>query len=229
MIQHILLWSAAGLMLLYSHAGDKNTTTAVAMPVLLDAAVVEPAPYHAEFLSTANHNPLYIGPFRDTVRLSRHWTELDAYYVYGRDKENLQKPDSGGMELLVDTSVIIANQLAFPLGSLNQIQSFRAYPVLLVNTSGHAWNIGSGFHIPVILEAVDHKGNWRPIEEPYLYKCGTGMNSIRLPAGDIAITSVPVHQGSFKTRLRLRFRHMLSNVFSGSIEPTQFDSRLRKR
>ena len=104
---------------------------------------------------------------------------------------------------------------------------FYAYPVFLKNETNDTLQIGSGNYIYMIVEAVDSFGVWRPIQRPYVYFCGTGLNSIIIFPNEYMITACDIFNGDYSTKLRLKLKrnnNLLSNEFYGKIYYSQFKS-----
>jgi len=231
-IQLIILGTLVGL---YSCNGNKNTDKEIEVfdfktPVVQDTFKTNRIERVTVWLQNGNYNPLYIGPREDSIYVS-YRPDLKKYFVYDEDMRNYNRPDSSGIKLVVDTTNFISDHSKIweDDGSMLSTKSFKAFPVFVINTSKDTLSIGYGDHLPIIMEAMDTKGNWRPIEERYIYMCGTGLNGIILPPKEIVVTSAPIDKGKFKTKLRLRYNNILSQEFYGTINPTQFDSEYDKK
>lgn len=78
----------------------------------------------------------------------------------------------------------------------------------------------------MIIEAKDSSGIWKPIQEPYVYFCGTGLTHYFLPPDEILVSSCKLFEGEFNTKIRIAFgfdRKTKSNEFDGKISYDQFD------
>ncbi len=226
-IQLIILGALVGL---YSCHGNKNADKEIEVfdfktPVIQDTFKTDRIERATVWLQNGNYNPLYIGPRQDSIYVS-YRPNLKKYFVYDEYRRNYGRPDSSGIILRIDTTKIISDHSMIweDDGGILSTKSFKAFPVFVVNTTKDTLNIGYGDHLPIIMEAMDDKGKWRPIEERYMYMCGTGLNGIILPPNEIVVTSVPINKGEIKTKLRLRYNNILSEEFYGMINPTQFDS-----
>jgi len=137
-------------------------------------------------------------------------------------KQHLGDLDSSVIKISVDTMTQITH-LNFSHFQ-DQTFAFHSYPVLISNESSENSLIGFGEYIQMILEALDKDGQWKAIERNFRYGCGTGIDHMILRPENIAITSVPLFQGDFKTKLRLRhlYDSTLSNEFRGTIDTLQF-------
>jgi hypothetical protein len=201
--------------------------------VVIDTSQNDPAYLQVTEMQTGNYNPFYIGLYKDTVFKSPH-EEIPKYFAYpilespGMNEGRFYKwPDSAAIALFVDTTRTLSHSL--PLDEDDR--SFKSYPVTIVNDHDDTINIGYGDHIPVIMEALDTNGQWKPIEEQFVYMCGTGLNRIILPPGNIVVTYAFVYKGNYRTKLRLRYvtgkPEAVSNEFYGSINRTQFKNEMR--
>lgn len=129
--------------------------------------------------------------------------------------------DSASFEVKVDTTRTNRNIDFRKLQDSTFV--FKAYPVIIENKTDKKVAIGYGSHIALLLEAKNEKGKWQKIEKPFTYFCGTGLPSIILPKGEIALTSVPIFQGDFETDLRLKIGDNYSEIFNGYIDMKQFE------
>lgn len=194
-------------------------------PIVQDTFKTDRIERNTVWLQNGSYKPLYIGQRKDSIYVS-YRPNLKKYFVYANHKRSYSRPDSSGIILLIDTTKIISDHSMIweDDGSMLSTKSFKAFPVFVVNTTKDTLSIGYGDHLPIIMEAIDDKGNWRPIEEPYIYMCGTGLNEITLHPNEIVVTSAPINKGKIKTKLRLRYNDILSQEFYGTINSTQFDS-----
>jgi hypothetical protein len=227
---HLLIFIM--LIGLYSCDSNKNKVIEVfdfKIPIINDTLKTKRIEQESIWLRTANYNPLYIGQWKDSIYIS-YKPNLEKYFVYdyhvNYNELNYHKIDSSGIILLIDTTKIISNNQKMWEYGKNTLtkKTFKAFPVFVVNTTKDTLSIGYGDHLPIIMEAIDNKGTWQPIEDRYMYFCGVGLNEIILPPNEFVVTSVPINKGKFKTKLRLRYRNVLSQAFSGTINLTQFDS-----
>lgn len=180
-----------------------------------------------------NHNPLYFGFLQDTIEVKRVYGKLippplapgstesipeikkgkyDDYFLDWMDIRDYVNYDSIELNIMVDTSQFISNR------------GRKAYPVLIKNLHTDTIYIGYGSYIPIITQALNKKGEWKPIEERFIYMCGNGVKSIIQPPKQIVVTSEIVYAGDFKTKLRIKLGMNYSREFIGSINLTQFES-----
>jgi hypothetical protein len=193
------------------------------MPIVIETSNTERSYQSTTGPQFGNYNPLYIGKRMDSLSVS-YRPNLEKYFVYDENRRRYGRPDSAGIVLLIDTTRIISNHSLQRLNDARSLSTnyFNDFPVFVVNTTKDTLRICSGNSLPIIMEAQDNKGAWRPIEEEFFLMCGTGINSVILPPNEILITSAPIYKGTFKTKLRLRYNRILSNEFYGTINPTQF-------
>lgn len=78
-------------------------------------------------------------------------------------------------------------------------------PVYLANRSGDPlFLIAQDSRLPMIVEALDTAGIWRPIEYIPETICGNSFHVLRLPTYSYWSFVVPQYSGRFPTRMRLR-------------------------
>lgn len=183
------------------------------------------------WLSTAQYDFLYIGPAKDTITANpsmvfRKWTppnpndkhatstyedtEFSKYYLDWESMKHYRSINKSKVRIKVMTDTIFGD----------------SYSAIVINEDSVTIEVGYGDHTPLIMEAKDSAGVWRPIEKRFIYLCGNGVGTIILPPGEIMLTSVPLFQGEYKTQLRLRYPNteFYSNSFEGNINYRQFKS-----
>lgn len=198
-------------------------------PVFIDKGELKEDKVNMIWINDGNHNPLYFGEMIDTIRVERTFGRLypppgstdtmqilegtySNYFLDWMDLREYTYYDSVELSILVDTSQFITNERR------------KAYPVIIENLHSDTIYIGYGDYIPIITEALNKKGEWKPIEDRFIYMCGNGVESIILPPKQIVVTSELVYTGDFKTKLRLKLGSNYSREFTGSINLTQFES-----
>ena len=184
-------------------------------PVIVDTTKTKQEKLSETWVGTGDYAPLYIGKNKDSIFIQGIFyaivnKTLDKYSVFEEARGKYKSPDSTDIKLIIDTSKVILNQ---------------RYAVLVVNTTRDTLSIGYETHLPIILEALDKRGLWKPIEEKYVYFCGTGLGTLFLPPDEIVITYAAVYTGEYRTKLRLRYGRVVSQTYTGSINLTQFESR----
>jgi len=201
------------------------------IPTIIDTFPIDRVARETIWQESGSYNPLYIGKRKDSIWISNgniRWVDRqNEYFVYGSERDHFPYPDSSGIELIIDTSKFVfeyAMLFEAPGNNIAQDKFYKAYPVYVISTTKDTLSIGYGDHLPLILEAVDENGKWRAIQNEYTYICGTGLNTIILPPYNFVLTSVPIFKGQFKTKLRLRYKNILSDDFTGTINHSQFES-----
>ena len=164
--------------------------------------------------------PIKPKPHIDFDLIAANRLKYANYFRIGKGNKYLSW-DSASLNIVVDTSRIIKN-INFT-GLCDSLFAFEAYPVFLENKSGRKVAIGYGSHIDIILQAKNEQGQWQDIEWPYMYGCGTGLATIVIAEDEMALTSVPLFRGDFKTELRLRIGHNYSKPFRGTIDKRQLE------
>lgn len=190
------------------------------------------------WLTTARYRFSYIGVLADTLVANHHLisqisppvffiadstiekkeenmkkSHLQAYYI---DWEDRTKHYAPGLKANVDVRIDTVKKIN------------NSYPVLLTNNANDTITIGHGEFIPLIMEAKDSSGAWRPIEKKFIYMCGNGVGTIILPPKEVVLTFAPVTHGDFPTELRLAYGDNHSSSFRGMIQYRQFKSKFDK-
>ncbi|MCT4580252.1 MAG: hypothetical protein N4A35_02455 [Flavobacteriales bacterium] len=102
---------------------------------------------------------------------------------------------------------------------------FTAY---LVNTTDSIFNADrQDGSLIMIQEAIDKNGDWQPIEYWVYSGCGNSYFSpLKLPAGKCVMVPIKKYEGSYKTKIRLKFKIgkqvIYSGTFDGAINLEQF-------
>lgn len=188
-------------------------------PVIIDSTSKPGLKRNEKCPQTANYILQYAGKNSDTIYLDK------SFYYEKNGKNDLSKygnPDS--LIICVDTRKIISeNTVSEDIdGNLSEYFDYESYRVIIFNPQTDTVYIGRGMQLPIKMEALDTKNQWKVIEYPFVYMCGTGLASVFLPGNEVLITSAPRYTGKFKTKLRLRYKNCTSNEFNGSINPEQF-------
>ncbi|WP_294671690.1 hypothetical protein [uncultured Fluviicola sp.] len=134
---------------------------------------------------------------------------VQKYYLPYGEERNYKRIEKSDLEIRINPSV--------------KISGF--YPVMLTNKDSDTCFIGSLNQLPLILEAKDKQGKWKPIQSRYAVGCGTGVGHVFLPPNYIAVTLVPIFKGKYQTQLRLKCGKNHSEPFNGSINYSQFESK----
>jgi hypothetical protein len=110
-------------------------------------------------------------------------------------------------------------------------KSYRGFRLLLINgTKSEVAFYASDSQLPIVMEARDGTGQWRPIEYLPQSDCGNSFHHVFLPSHHYWEFTAPAYGG--KTRVTLRFvfqeekqKPIYSNEFEGSINPAQFSKK----
>lgn len=174
----------------------------------------------------AQFSPIYIGEKKAEVNLV-YKTKKIGNRVEEWDK--YKRPVVNQIKITIDTSRIVGS----PMGVWEYYKKpeYRneemSFPVFIENLSTDTLNIGFGDIFPIFIEAKDAEENWRPIQIPFIYDCGTGLTEFILSPRQIAITTMKIYEGDFKTKLRLVFgysnKKIYSNEIVGQINSGQFE------
>lgn len=206
-------------------------------PTIIDTIDYEGRKVESDWLNTANYKLYYIGEEKDELIIdylfnSRYLGPVYECYYFSKDtifheeripyesyfmewsssSQNCLPVDYAKLEITIDI-----NQLVYNDGGI-------AYPVIIKNVDSDSVFIAYGDFIPLIMEAMNEKGEWKPIEEPWIYMCGNGVGSVILPPNEIVLTSAFKYNGKHKTLMRLKIGENYSNTFLGMINPRQFES-----
>jgi hypothetical protein len=218
-------------------------------PVIIDTTDYKISKRESTWLSTADYELLYIGKWKDTIypnyklkyyplpdlssidqmepsdtigyhkMLTEHM--MYPYYIDWMAPNHHKSWHEAELSIVVDTSQRVINDY---FNVKSESPFFEAYPVLIENIDEDTITIGYGHFIPLITEAKDSAGNWRPIEENWKYGCGNGVGTIILPPNEIGLSATMIYHGDYSTTLRLRIDSSFSNEFKGSINYRQFES-----
>lgn len=197
------------------------------MPKLIDTSFFECEELQTKWIITGSYKPLYIGEYKSEVKLNHRFFDrqnADEYFSYSRN--NTIDFEKMNLDIFIDTSKFIYSDNLIWNDDYEEIKykTIKSHPVILKNISNFTGMIGFGDQIPMILEAQDSTQNWRPIEKPFFYMCGTGLNYILLPPNEIVISATPIFKGEFNTFLRLKLGNNYSNKIKGNININQFES-----
>ncbi len=232
-MKHVISILFFSVYLVSCHTENKNADTqgSRTFPVVIDTVKHEKNVFSDNeekitWLSTAHYPFLYIGTLTDTIfanyQLHFGYTQpspsngnidLQKYYIdWLAKKRNYRYGQKANVEIRIDTTKKINN----------------SYPILLTNNTKDTIAIGYGNILPLIMEAKDSTGLWKPIEEPFIYSCGNGIGTIILPPNEVVLSLTAITQGNYPTELRLAYGDNHSQAFKGVINYRQFESRYNK-
>ncbi|GAA4776656.1 MULTISPECIES: hypothetical protein [Flavobacterium] len=170
------------------------------------------------WISTADYNFNYLGKLQDSISLKRISFSILETLESPPKKSKIKRKKRPYADYYIEWdkenrfSFMSEPKIEIQVSS-KQINNF--HPALLRNRTKDTIPIGYGDIIPLILEAKDKSGKWKPIQEKFVYMCGNGVGTIVLPPKEIAVTLVPIFNGNYKTQLRLSMGSNKSNVFWG--------------
>jgi hypothetical protein len=229
------------------HTGRKQTVKEIddlkPFPVVLEEFSIDK--YIRSFdeenptwLTSSNYRFYYIGEVKDTVYLTpfiyfpsiypplpstikttkqetipKRVNPYNKYYIEWDKESNLKNWTQVKIDIQIDTVTKISS----------------LFPVMLTNRDTDTIIIGYGSQIPLIMEATDTLGNWKPIQERYIYLCGNDVGSIMLPPNESVLTLAPIFKGNYKTKLRFTLGDNHSKPFNGFINIRQFQSKFDKQ
>lgn len=212
-------------------------------PYIKDTMEFEVFDMDQKYLSHVEYSFLYVGKIKDTIipnyRMffpgsadlpryddngqelpsKRNLTKDPYFYQYGRDEKFEKHCLDSKVRIEVDTNTMMVNMERL------FVRGYKSYPVLLTNLEKDTIIIGNGSMkgvAPIIMEAQDRNGVWRPIEEIPPVKCDVGVGKVILPPNQVALTSALIYFGDYETELRLKLGKNYSKPFRGTINYSQF-------
>lgn len=189
----------------------------------------------AACITVAEFHPIYIGEKNDSIVLNCY-SRVHGNNILGWVVNKW--PDSLDLKIYIDTTRIIGSKSRrytvhppkpnkkYKPPTRNYRKEIKSYPVIIQNKSNDTLIVGYGVYIPLIIEAIDSLGRWKPIQEQYFYSCGTGLPHFYLIPNEISITSCKLYEGDYFTKMRLVFgvnKTNYSNEFYGQMNYEQFN------
>lgn len=120
--------------------------------------------------------------------------------------------------LRLETRTTFRGTRGFELGLVNGTQEKQGFSA-------------SDSRLPIVQEAQDREGKWRPIEYLPSSWCGNSYHTVFLQPGQQWVFAVPRYEGPFATKLRFRLDRgqgqppLYSAEFEGSIHESQFTAK----
>lgn len=119
------------------------------------------------------------------------------------------------------------NLVAFPRELVNQLLTPGVVLRLVNRTQENAVFVSCDLYLPIVQEAMDVEGNWRPVEGLPTSWCGNSYGSIPLQPDRYWEFKAKRFSGAFVTKLRFRLKRtdqpaIYSNVFEGSVDIDNF-------
>ena len=227
------------LQLIFSCSNKENFKNEFYSVNLIDTFYNELKLDTADYIKTASFHPMYIGEKSDSIILAYSTREVN-HRTFDWGTSLNRAVESSDISVFIDTSKIIGsvNKYIFrpppPFGgnpniktaSVNHRGEIKSYAVFIKNISTDTLTIGFGEHLPLLIEAKDSSGNWKKIQHPYYYGCGTGVPFFYLPPENILITSCKLFAGDYQTKMRLVYGFdeiVYSNEFVGWMDKGQFE------
>ena len=171
----------------------------------------------------ATFSPVYLGDVKSEIKLI-YKPELTGNRMYDWECAWRWKiPSDSTLLITIDTSRVIG----YPMGIWEYYKkpeyrrNIMSYPVFLENISEDTLSVGVGDVLTLIVENKDENGQWQKMLKPFIYDCGTGLGYIYLAPHQIAVTALPICEGTLRTELRMGFilsreKCIYSNVIVGS-------------
>ncbi len=120
--------------------------------------------------------------------------------------------------------------VVIPSGMARVGNAYEGLRLLLVNrTKSEAAFDASDSRLPIVQEALDERGNWRPLEYLPSSWCGNSYHRVFLPAGQYWEFATPKYEGKQKTKLRFVLQTkppIYSPEFEGSVNSGQFTNKV---
>jgi hypothetical protein len=187
-----------------------------------------------QFRKTTNmemweRNVQYLGHFKDTIfiqKISDLRSPIGDNKILIEDSlsKNYSFYGNGKLTVVVDTTQIVTLEEYEWWTKERKYKYYKSHPIFISNLSDTTTNVGYGYNIPIILEALDSGKIWKPIEVRYIYDCGVGLEYVLLKPGNILCVLAPIYTGNYKTKLRYKLGSCYSTEFLGTINRKQFKS-----
>lgn len=166
--------------------------------------------------SEAQFSPVYIGDLKDSIRLTYKPSKIENRT---HDWNKYKNPTPKDIEIYIDTTKTIGFSMS--VWEYYKKPEYRvgkkSYPIFIKNKSSDTLNIGFGDILPMTTEIKDSLGQWKEIERPFIYECGTGLKGFFLPPNQVVITALRQNFGTTKTMFRVKYKLIDSAVYSNEI------------
>lgn len=175
-----------------------------------------------------NFNPLEQNQIENYITETQNFSHPNILYTL---RKRLSKPIRNDLRIKIDSSntyPIILNRSELNTYHSRSSDTITAYPIIIENVSSNFLEITHGSHVPIEIQAKDEKEAWQNITYPYQQFCGTGIYSHPIFPGEIVITSIPVFEGSYKTKSRIKIFDYYSDTFEIEIDKSIFKSPFEK-
>lgn len=219
--------------------------------VLIDTLTDKLTLHSSKRMTTSQFHSVYTGPLKDSVEINYSYDNSNSRTEYW---QRFEKPNNENLIIYMDTTQLIGSALGRwglipPLPALpkadkeissKDIKEYanrnkrialrkakKSYPVFIQNLSSDTLLISFGYDLPLIIEAQDSLNIWKPIQRRQIYHCGTGLYDHILNPKELIISTCPLFQGTFRTKMRIAYQFnsetLYSNEFQGSMNYSQFD------
>lgn len=167
----------------------------------------------------ATYYYFYVGALSDTIVISNRiyfnvpplpseskpkiheFDKYQKYHIKWESEYNYADATDAIVEIQVNPAILVNN----------------SFPVIVRNTTKDTIAIGDDSNIPLMMEAKDSLGVWKPIQSELRIMCGLGIGQVMLPPDDIVLTFAPKFEGSFRTLFRLTLGKNKSRPFWGKL------------
>lgn len=185
--------------------------------LLLSAIAVCQAAYLSAELEEANFKFMLRGYCYAASKI----TDTQALGGFG-ESDNFSRPIRPEMFVRRGECYLIAR----PDEATVFAKKYKGMRLLLINaTSKQVAFPASDSRLPIIQEARDEHGEWRPIEYLPSSWCGNSYHRIFLGSNEYWVFAAPRYTGRFKTKLRFKLEGknpLYSDEFEGRINKEQF-------
>jgi len=187
----------------------------------------------------ANFRALYYGPRSKHIKvdLKNYFTQLEMYSHFN-DVMNIKDaniveligqhplhPTKDYASIFIDTTMVVQTNILLnekKHGIGKRVICASHYIVRIENNHRSFFCVGYGDELEFAIEAKNSKGEWKPITHPPIRFCGTGLLWVPLSANEIVLSAIPIIQGNFKTKGRIKFGEVYSNEINISIDTNTF-------
>lgn len=167
----------------------------------------------------------YIGKPTDTICLGQ---EKISGYSYGQKDyskaKNYTLADSTKLKIYVDTSFSLAHTVYYSHYAekedkriVDSTKSFKTFIVFVHNQCDSLISVGIFSELGhTVRQVKDEQGNWKDIEAPIRYFCGTGARDIIIEPGQMLVAKLLRYNGDYKAECRLKYSRGKSTVYSNT-------------
>lgn len=188
----------------------------------------------------ANYRALYYGPRSNHIKvdLKDHFTQVEMFSHFN-DVMNINDanivqligqhplyPAKDYASIFIDTTKVIQtnillNEIKQGIGKREICASH--YIVTIENNHRSFFCVGYGDKLELAIEAKNANDEWKLITHPPIRFCGTGLLWVPLSANEIVISAIPITQGNFNTKGRIKLGDVYSNEINIAIDTNTFN------